>query len=99
MKEKSTQGKEKSKFIKISPWVIKFEKITLLPLKIQNWQNRSLDFQKMAELVPGGIYLKEKSFLDLRKSKVIKTGPWMKDLRNLQNWSLKFSVLAKIVPG
>ena len=52
IKEKSTQGKEKSKIIKISPWVKKFEKITLLPLKIQNWQNRSLEFVKLANLVP-----------------------------------------------
>ena len=70
MKEKSTQGKEKSKFIKISPWVKKFEKITLSPLKIQKSPKWSLEFQILAELVPGGIFLEEKSFLVLGKSKL-----------------------------
>ena len=62
-KEKSTQGKEKSKIVKISPWVKKFEKITLLPLKIQNCNKRSLEFQYLADLVPGGIILKEKKII------------------------------------
>ena len=82
MKEKSTQGKEKSKFIKISPWVKKFEKITLLPFKIQNWHKWSLEFQYLAEKVPDGIFLIEKSLLVPRKSQVSTLVLGMKFLRN-----------------
>jgi hypothetical protein len=48
-----------------------------------NLQFWSLEFQILADLVPGGIFLEEKSFLDLGKSKVIKMGPWVKVLKSL----------------
>ena len=52
----------------------------------------------MTDLVPGGIFLKEKSFLDLGKSKVIKIGPWVKVLWKLHVWSLDFAEMTILVP-
>ena len=52
----------------------------------------------MADLVPGGIFLEEKSFLDLGNSKVITNEPWVASLVKLHVWSLEFGSLAILVP-
>ena len=56
--------------------MIKFEKITLLPLKIQNWQEWSLEFWKLTDSVPGGIILKENHFWSLENHKLSKMILW-----------------------
>ena len=44
----------------------------------------------MTDLVPGGIFLKEKSILVFGNSKVGKNGPWVAKLVKLHVWSLGF---------
>jgi hypothetical protein len=57
---------------------------------LHNWQNQSLNFQEMTVLVPGSLFWNKKSKMVLGNSQFIKFDPWIKSLRKLQNWSLKF---------
>ena len=73
-----------------SPRNHKITNLTLESSKLHKWQNRSPKFQNLSVLVPGSLFWKEKSILVLGNSQSIIINPWIKSLRKLQNWSLKF---------
>ena len=50
-------------------------------------------------MAPEQIFLNEKVIYGPWKVKVITNGPWIKSLVKLQDWSLYFGKLAKMVPG
>ena len=48
------------------------------------------EVSEMTILVPGSLFWNKKSKMVLGNSQVIKFDPWIKSLRKLQFWSLKF---------
>ena len=61
-----------------SPWMKVLTNWQLLPLKIQIWHKRSLNFQNLTKSLPGEIFLDKSSFLVLGKSQVGNISPWVK---------------------
>jgi hypothetical protein len=64
-----------------------------------NLQFWSLEFQILAELVPGGIFLKGKSIFILGKSKRVKNSPWNKRLVKSASLVPGIWKITKLVPG
>ena len=57
------------------------------------------ELHNLAELVPGGIFLNEKSILVLVILIFGRNVPWVASLVKLHVWSLEFASLAELVPG
>ena len=74
--------------LQIKPF--KNQKITGLVPEVSQLAETVPELKKWTELVPGGVFLKEKSFLVIGKSKCVKNGPWVESLVKLQVWSFNF---------